>query len=119
VNKDKIETIFRSVGLMPEERLKVGNFDVFLGDGFVSPSDFWKFRKFPNFLSEDEFSLGAYVTLWWVGKDENCKDGGLLACEPFHERGYDLETKKKARLQAALKQAEGRIDSLKKAGLNG
>lgn len=115
MNKDQIEQKFRQAGLIPEDRVKVGNFDVFLGDGFVTPGNFWKFRKFPNFLSEEEFPFGAYVTLWWVGKDENCRDGGVLACEPFHEKGYDLETKKKARLQAALNQAEGRIESLKKA----
>lgn len=118
MNKDKVEHIFRTVGLLPEDRLKVGNFDVFLGDGYISPSNFWKFQKFPNFLSMDDFPMGAYVTLWWVGKDENLKDGGLIACEPFHEREYDLETRKKARLQAALNQAEGRIESLRKNRLD-
>lgn len=105
MNKDKIETIFRSVGLLPEDRVKVGNFDVFLGDGFISPANFWKFRKFSGFLSEDDFPMGSYVTLWWIGTDENCRHGGLLACEPFHDREYDLETRKKSRLQAALDQA--------------
>lgn len=119
MNKDKIEQIFRRTGLRPEERVKVGNFDVFLGDGFVSPSNFWMFQKFPDFLSIKEFPFGAHVTLWWVGKDENCKEGGLLACNAFHEIEYDAETRKKARLTAALKQAEGRINSFKRHGLNG
>ena len=114
MNKDKIETIFRSVGLLPEDRIHLGNFDVFLGDGYVSPANFWKFRKFEDFLNDDDFPMGAYVTLWWVGKDEQCKDGGLLACEPFHDNQYGPETRKQARLQAALNQAEGRIQSLKK-----
>lgn len=118
MNKDQIEQKFRQAGLTPADRVKVGNFDVFLGDGFVSPANFWKFQKFPSFLSEQEFPFGAWVTLWWVGKDEECRDGGVLACHAFHEREYDVETRKKARLQAALNQAEARIQSLRKNRLD-
>lgn len=111
MNKERIETIFRNAGLKPEERITVQDYSVFLADGFSLPPH----HKVARFgVDPNDFPRGCYVTFWWAGKDEKLHAGRPLFFEAFHEREYDLETKKKARLQAALKDAAGHIDAWKR-----
>ena len=111
MNKDHIETIFRRAGLRPELRQRVGDYEVFIGDGFSAPPHV-NFRKFG--IAEDEFSFGCYVTFWWVGKDEKLDAGHPLFFDAFHNPEYDTSTKKKARINTAFKDAEGFILRRKK-----
>lgn len=116
MNKDRIETIFRNAGLKPEKRMMVQDYNVFIADGFSLPPH-QNVRRFG--ISSEDFPQGCYVTFWWAGRDENLHAGRPLFFEAFHDRQYELETKKKARLQAALKDAEGHIDAWKRNALNG
>lgn len=119
MNKDKMEDIFRRVGITPERREKHGNFDVFVADGFVSPQNFWKFQwKFGNLLNAEEFPLGAYLTAWFIAKDDEIIQACPFVCDAFHDTGLTLEAKKMARVNTALL---GANDELKKrrTSLNG
>lgn len=117
MNKDKVEQIFRNAGLKPEARVShVKGYDVFIADGFSLPPHH-KIRRFD--VDADEYPRGCYVTFWWAGKDEGLHAGRPLFFDALHERQYDLETRKKARLTAALKDAEGHIDAWKRNALNG
>lgn len=116
MNKDKVEQIFRNAGLKPEERIKVRDYDVFLADGFSLPPHH-RIRRFG--VGASDFPHGCYVTFWWAGRDEGLHAGRPLFCDAHHERSYDLETRKKARLTAALKDAEGHIEAWKRNALNG
>jgi hypothetical protein len=117
ITKDKMEEIFRRVGVLPERWEKHGDLDIYVADGFVSPQNFWKFQwKFGNFLNDGEFPLGAYVTAWFIGKDEEIVQACPFACEPFHDTGLSIEAKKLARINTAMKGAK---DYLGKVSLNG
>lgn len=116
MNKDKVEQIFRNAGLKPEARRKVREYDVFLADGFSLPPH-RNVRRFG--VSADDYPYGCYVTFWWAGRDEGLHAGRPLFFEARHEVSYDLETRKKARLTAALKDAEGHIEAWKRNALNG
>ena len=114
MNKDKVEAIFRAAGLKPEERERVGDYNVFLADGFSLPPHY-KVARFG--VQPHDFPKGCYVTFWWAGRDEKLHAGRPLMFDALHNPGYDLETRKKARLTAALKDAEGHIETWKR--LNG
>lgn len=116
MNKDKIETMFRRAGLVPEKREKVGDYEVFIGDGFSAPPH----HAYTRFgVGPDEFSFGCYVTFWWVAKDEKLDTGHPLFFDAFHNPEYDTATKKQARINSALKDAVGFLHTRKKVALNG
>jgi len=116
VNKDKIEQIFRNAGLTPEARQSVKDYNVFLADGFSLPPH----RRIARFgVGPEDYPRGCYVTFWWAGRDERLHAGRPLFFDAHHERAYDFETRKKARLTAALKDAEGSIDAWKRNAAHG
>lgn len=115
MNKDTIERIFSAVGIKPERRETVGDIDIFVGDGFVSPLNFWKFQwKFPNLLTGEEFPFGAYVTCWFAAQGETIVDGRPIVCDAFHDKHYDISSKKQARLNTAVKDAIGTLELRKR-----
>lgn len=116
MNKDRIETIFRNAGLRPEERVMLKDYNVFLADGFSLPPHF-RIRRFG--VDAEDFPRGCYVTFWWAGRDEKLHAGRPLFFDAKHNGDYDIETRKKARLTAAIKDAEGHIDAWKRNALNG
>lgn len=115
MNKDTIERIFLSVGIHPEKRESYKDHEIFVGDGFVSPQSFWKFQwKFPNLLNAKEFPFGAYVTFWFAGQGDRIVDGRPFVCDAFHDPQYDINSKKLARINTAIKDATATIDMKKK-----
>jgi hypothetical protein len=107
MNKDKVEQIFRDAGLQPEEKVHVRDYNVFIADGFALPP-YSRLQRFG--IETEDFPTGCYCTFWWAGKDENLHAGRPLFFDPRHEPDYDLTTRKKARLSAALKDAEAHIE---------
>ncbi len=102
--------------MKPEERISVKGYNVFIADGFSLPPH----HRISRFgISPNDYPGGCYITFWWAGRDESLHAGRPLFFEARHENQYDLETKKKARLSAALKDAEGHIDAWKRNALNG
>jgi hypothetical protein len=104
MNKDRIETIFRQSGLVPELRKKLRDVDVYVGDGFSAPPH-KNFRRFG--IGPDDYTMGMYVTFWWVSrKEEELDIGQPLFFEPFHDPDYSKEDRKQSRINRAVKTAE-------------
>jgi len=67
MNKDEVEQSFRRGGTTPVLREKVGDYDVFIADGFSKPPHL-RLQRFG--IEPDQYPGGAYCTIWWCGKDE-------------------------------------------------
>lgn len=102
MNKDKLERMFRAGGLKPEERIREGDYDIFIGDGFSAPPHigYGRFGVDPS-----DFPFGCYVTFYWIGKDEGLFFGRPLFFDAFHDPNLDIASKKQARIAAAVADA--------------
>lgn len=92
--------------MRPETREKLGEFDLFLADGFSLPPH----RAYARFgIDPTEFPRGMYVTLWWVSRDVEKLDIG----QPLF---FDVkENSKHARLNSARLEARKFLDERKRA----
>jgi hypothetical protein len=108
-DKESLEALFAKIGLKPALREKAGDFDIFYGTGFSSaPHLAWRNR---GETVVDDFPLGAFVTFWWIGKDDK-----LLTGRPvFHEPVLIAQS---ARIDAARKDAMTHLGKLKNARPN-
>jgi hypothetical protein len=113
MNKEKLERIFRAGGVRPVERKRMGDFDIFIGDGF-SLMPHKPYQRFG--VDADEFPSGMFVTWWWVGKDEKLDTGQPMFFDVMHNPEYSAEDKKIARINAAMKAATRFIQDRKKNG---
>jgi len=111
-----METILRKAGMAPEHRQSYGKYDIFIADGFSSPPHQY-YKKFG--VEPDEFPFGCYVTFWWVSKDEELDTGQPLFFDAFHDKSLSKESKKGARINSALAEAEGFLIRRGKVALNG
>jgi hypothetical protein len=112
INKQKIETIFRAAGMVPETRATIGGDEVFIGDGY-SEFPHQNYKKFG--VDPEEFPFGMYVTFWWIVKGEDKLDTG----RPLFFDALKSESRDKhARLNAAIKDADLFIQRRKKARLD-
>ena len=103
MNKEKMEQIFRNVGVKPVDRKRIGDFDVFLGDGFsLMPHN--AYRKFG--VEPAVFPGGMYVTWWWLGKDEKLYAGQPVFFDAKHNPELILSDKQTARINGAMKTAK-------------
>ena len=111
MNKEKLEDIFRKGGVKPVKREKLGDYDVFIGDGFsLCPH-----KPYQRFGVEPmEYPRGMYVTWWWLGKDENLDVGQPLFFDVLHNPEYSGDDKKRARVNRALKEANDFLKRRKK-----
>ena len=98
-----MEEIFRNGGVKPAGREKLGDWDVFIGDGFSLPPHraYWRFGVEP-----EEFDHGMYVTWWWLGKDEKLDVGQPIFFDVLHNPEYSSEDKKQSRINAAVRAAK-------------
>lgn len=98
--------------MRPEKRAKLGDYDVFIADGFSLPPH----KAYHRFgVGPDDFPGGMYATLWWLSKETEKLDVGQpLFFETFHDRQYSLEDKKRARINAGMKAAKDFIAKRKK-----
>jgi hypothetical protein len=110
MDKNAIERICRSVGLVPEKRVRVGDAEVFVADGRSSPPHM-AYRRFG--IAPDDFPGGCYVTLWWVSKGEDLDTGQPLFFELFHNPEYSGAAKKMARINTAVREASGFLNRRK------
>jgi len=117
ITKDQIEAMCRVARATPEKRLTVGDYDLLISDGFSLPPHF-AYRRFG--IDADEFKNGCYVTVWWLMKgDDRLYGGGRCVFDAFHDPEYDMATKKRARINTAIKTAEQFVSQLRKVKLNG
>ncbi len=65
-SREKLAESFKKSGLELLQREKVGDYELFIGDGFSSAPHF-RWRHFG--VEPEEFPSGMFVTFWWLGKD--------------------------------------------------
>ena len=119
ITKDKMESMCRDAGMVPEARSKISGREIFVADGF-SPIPHIAFMKFG--VKKDEFKDGAFCTLWFAAKGEDKLDLGLpLIFDKSHDPQIMGSARKHARINAAIRHAKSTIatfDKVKGAGLN-
>ena len=108
-NRDQIEEMCRAAGLTPEAKRTIRGKEVCIADGF-SRTPAVTFKRLG--VSPGEFPHGAYVTMWWLSKQE----GALLFGEPLffdalHDLDIELSSRKRARINSAILRAQSVIES--------
>lgn len=107
MNKDKVEGIFRRMGLVPLVRQKIKDYDVFVGEGYfdrLPERDFWPEPK--------HFPHGVYVTFWWLGRDEKLLGGRPLFFDKMHDHIIVGRARQRSRINSAIKDAENHVKQL-------
>jgi hypothetical protein len=104
MNKDQVEKSLRFGGTTPILREKMGNYDLYISDGFSQPPHL-SYQKFG--VDPGEFPAGMFVTFWWLGKDEKLHIGRPLFISISE---YDQQT----RINAARKDAKKAMQNLRK-----
>lgn len=108
ISREKLEESFRNAGLELIAREKVGDYVLFMGDGF-SQSPHIKWRRFG--VDPGDFPAGMFVTFWWLGKDV----GDTVKLHIGRPAFFDLtEFRKNERLNAARKDAKNALKKLRK-----
>lgn len=105
MQKDQLERSFRKGGTAPVLREPMGDYDLFVSDGFSRPPHL-NFQRFG--IEPDEFPHGMFVTIWWLGKGEKLFFGQPLFMEV-------TEFRQGARINAARHTAQKFLASLQKA----
>lgn len=105
MDKDAIETMFRKAGLSPVSRETIGDYNLFIGDGFSRPPHSY-FQRFD--IEPDDFPEGMYVTFWWLGADERLLRGSPLFIKPTEDQLFK-------RINAARQDAMDSIAKFEKA----
>lgn len=113
MNKDKIETLFRSLECVPVDRETIHGREVFIGDGYSASPHVPYVRR--GALSPGEFPNGCFVTWWWVAKGEDKLDRGApLFFDAVHDvYRISLSVRQKGRINAAKIAAEQYIKSIR------
>ncbi len=115
MKKQAVEEACRKAGMKPALRTKIMGVEVFIADGF----SFQPEKMYARFgIEKGDFPLGCYATLWWVAKDDDLDIGQPVFFDFLHNPEYDLATKKIARVNAAVKEAQGFLNSRKKVRSN-
>ena len=98
--KEQLERTFSKSSLKPIHRTRVGNYDVFIADGFVEPAQLPVIQaKFGGAIP-----AGCWATVWFtLGKIAS--RGGISLCKPEHDSMSD-ESKKRARINFAVNAAK-------------
>lgn len=106
--KDKMEQSFRNAGLEPVSRETIGDYILFMGDGFSTAPHF-KWQRFG--IEPGDFAAGMYVTFWWLGKDvgDTVK---LHIGRPLFM--YPTEFNRQQRINSARKDAKKALKKLRK-----
>lgn len=113
ITKDDMERMCRAAGMRPEKRMAIEDRELFIADGFSAPPH-TKFRRFD--VGPGEFPMGCYVTIWWLGKDENLEVGLPMIFDAFHDKELGHGFRKQARINRAIREAGG---FLRRRKLNG
>ena len=115
MNKETVEKFFRSIGVVPEKRERIGDYELYIGDGVSSPPHD-RHRK--SGVGPDDYPGGMYVTWWWLGKDEKLDVGQPLFNELLHNPELGPADKKRARINSAREAAMDHLARRKKHATN-
>lgn len=115
MNKDDMERICRNAGMLPQKRTTMGEYDVFVADGF-SELPAIAYRRFG--VEPGEFPNGAFVTLWWIGKDEELDVGLPLIFDAHHDMHLPSDARQPARINRAMQDARSFMQARKQVRLD-
>lgn len=115
MNKNDLERICRNAGMRPEKRESIGDYEVFVADGFSSIPAI-TMQRFG--VEPGQFPNGAYVTLWWLGKGEDLLVGLPCIFDAHHDLHLPSDARKPARINRAMQDAEKFAAALKKERKN-
>lgn len=103
--------------MQPAHKERVGEYEVYVGDGysFVPHVTYKRFGAEP-----EDFPCGAFCTIWFVARNEDCFEVGAPALyRTDHNPELDANSKKRARINRAVKDASDFIKYRKKVEREG
>lgn len=108
ITKEKMEAMCRKAGMIPEKRINIDGYDVYIADGFsfIPHIAYFKFGVEPG-----EFPYGAFCTIWFIAKDENLSVGLPLIFDANHD--LNIEDRKHARINRAIVDAKAKIKTIR------
>lgn len=107
LTRDDMARMCANAHMSQEARINYRGYEIFVADGFSQNPEI-TFQKFG--VEKDKYPDGAYGTLWGVAySEDHFKTGGLLVAERNHDP--HITDKKKARINAGIKEAKAFIDS--------
>ena len=97
MDKDQLETKFRRGGTVPTHREPMGDYDLYISEGYSKPPHLQ--AQSIGIVEPGDFPLGMYLTIWWLGQGEK-----LFAGQPI---AFDaLKTSQPTRLAEARRTAQ-------------
>lgn len=117
LNRDTVEKMMVGAQMQPAHKEKVGDYEVFVGDGysFTPEATYKRFGAEPG-----DFNGGAFCTVWFVARDETFFEVGSPALyRTDHNPELDTSSKRRARINRAMKDAKEFIDRRKRVAAEG
>ena len=110
MDKDSLAIALQRGGVKPAHRIKIGNNEILIADGFVDPPH----HHLGRFgVSQDEYPHGVFMTIWWTDHTKGGR-GGALFFEPDHDPLMMQSFKGQARINAAIRAAQSDIERMDK-----
>lgn len=99
MNKQQFELALDATSVKPVHRENINGQEVFVADGFISPSQLKYLDKFGVSATDKEFPYGCFATIWYAeAKIGLC---GIAIYQAFHDQG-SVEAKAQMRIKSAV-----------------
>jgi len=121
MNKERLENWVRRVGMKPALKKTFRGGEIFVADGKADNRTKASLLK-RGAINLGEFPDGFYMTTWFYATGEDVVQcGPLLFFDVNHdkEQGWDDETKRRARINTAVAEARGFIESVERVKRDG
>ena len=102
MDKATLEKACRMAGMAPARREETPQGIIYISDGFQANAEVFKRFGATNEL----FGFGVYCTMWWLAEGDRVLAGQPLLFDAFHDPEYDMDTKRRARVNTAWQEAE-------------
>jgi hypothetical protein len=117
MTKDKLEDILNRSSIKPVHRTHVIGREIFIADGFITPSMLQFLKVFNVDATPEEFPFGGFATLWY----SEAFTGGECGCklfDAFHDKGHSLEAKLQIRIQNIILEAARDLEAGRKRSMH-
>lgn len=117
LNKNTVEKMMVGAQMQPAHKEAVGEYEIYVGDGysFTPEVTYKRFGAEPG-----DFTGGAFCTVWFVAQSEDFFEVGSPALyRTDHNPELDAATKKRARINRAMKDAKSFIQLRKRVAKEG
>ena len=99
-NHTGLEKYHRRMEASPEKREEYRDFSIFISDG----------GPYTDKRMINEYPTGWYEATWWLGRGDDVLGGQVLLFDFLHDLSMSNESRKQARIAAALHAAQVFID---------